>query len=187
MFMKWPAWLNRTVLGAGIASFFGDLGYESVTVLLPSFLIILGAPVFALGIIEGLSDGASSFVSSSRDILLTNWAKDGNLRWAARSRLPSFLRSSLLPHRGTSSLPGDFSAGSARGSAAPHGTRSSRNRWRKRISARPSGFTGPVTRSGRSRPGPGPRSRCIAGYPGDPFVGGHPRVHCVCCDLALPA
>jgi MFS family permease len=60
--MKWPAWLNRTVLGAGIASFFGDLGYESVTVLLPSFLIILGAPVFALGIIEGLSDGASSFV-----------------------------------------------------------------------------------------------------------------------------
>jgi MFS family permease len=60
--MKWPAWLNRTVLGAGIASFFGDLGYESVTVLLPSFLIILGAPVYALGIIEGLSDGASSFV-----------------------------------------------------------------------------------------------------------------------------
>ncbi|HUH79574.1 MAG TPA: MFS transporter [Methanoregula sp.] len=60
--MQWPPWLNRTVLGAGIASFFGDLGYESVTVLLPSFLIILGAPVFALGIIEGLSDGASSFV-----------------------------------------------------------------------------------------------------------------------------
>jgi len=60
--MKWPAWLNTTVTGAGIASFFGDLGYESVTVLLPSFLIILGAPVFALGIIEGLSDGASSFV-----------------------------------------------------------------------------------------------------------------------------
>ncbi|MGB7788200.1 MFS transporter [Methanoregula sp.] len=60
--MMLPAWLNRTVVGAGIASFFGDLGYESVTVLLPSFLILLGAPVFALGIIEGLSDGASSFV-----------------------------------------------------------------------------------------------------------------------------
>jgi MFS family permease len=53
--------LNRTVFGAGIASFFGDLGYETVTVLLPSFLIILGAPVYALGVIEGLSDGASSF------------------------------------------------------------------------------------------------------------------------------
>ena len=60
--MKWPPWLNRTVLGAGLASFFGDLGYETVTVLLPSFLILLGAPVYALGIIEGLSDGASSFV-----------------------------------------------------------------------------------------------------------------------------
>jgi MFS family permease len=60
--MKWPDWLNRTVLGAGLASFFGDLGYETVTVLLPSFLILLGAPVYALGIIEGLSDGASSFV-----------------------------------------------------------------------------------------------------------------------------
>lgn len=60
--MNLPAWLNRTVIGAGIASFFGDLGYEAVTVLLPSFLIILGAPVYALGIIEGLSDGASSFV-----------------------------------------------------------------------------------------------------------------------------
>jgi len=60
--MKLPAWLNRTVFGAGIASFFGDLGYESVTVLLPSFLIMLGAPVYALGVIEGLSDGASSLV-----------------------------------------------------------------------------------------------------------------------------
>ena len=60
--MKWPVWLNRTVFGVGIASFFGDLGYESVTVLLPSFLIIIGAPVYALGVIEGLSDGASSFV-----------------------------------------------------------------------------------------------------------------------------
>ena len=61
--MKLPPWLNRTVIGAGIASFFGNLGYEAVTVLLPSFLILLGAPVYALGIIEGLSDGASSFVS----------------------------------------------------------------------------------------------------------------------------
>ena len=58
--MKLPAWLNRTVFGAGIASFFGDFGYESVTVLLPSFLIMLGAPVYALGVIEGLSDGTSS-------------------------------------------------------------------------------------------------------------------------------
>jgi MFS family permease len=60
--MKKDGWLNRTVFGAGIASFFSDLGHEAVTVLLPSFLIALGAPVYALGIIEGISDGASSFV-----------------------------------------------------------------------------------------------------------------------------
>ena len=63
--MKWPAWLNSTVTGAGIASFFGDLGYESVTVLLPSFLIILGAPFFALGFgtlatVNGVGDLVSS-------------------------------------------------------------------------------------------------------------------------------
>lgn len=60
--MKIPEWLNRTVLGAGIASFLSDLSHEAVTVLLPSFLIVLGAPVYALGVIEGISDGASSFV-----------------------------------------------------------------------------------------------------------------------------
>lgn len=60
--MKKDGWFNRTVFGAGIASFFSDLGHEAVTVLLPSFLIVLGAPVYALGIIEGISDGASSFV-----------------------------------------------------------------------------------------------------------------------------
>jgi len=60
--MKKNRWLNRTVFGAGIASFFSDLGHEAVTVLLPSFLIALGAPVYALGIIEGISDGASGFV-----------------------------------------------------------------------------------------------------------------------------
>ncbi|HTY16019.1 MAG TPA: MFS transporter [Methanoregulaceae archaeon] len=55
-------WLNRTVIGAGLTSFFSDLSHEAVTVLLPSFLILIGAPVYALGIIEGISDGASSFV-----------------------------------------------------------------------------------------------------------------------------
>ena len=54
-------WLNSTVLGAGITSFTGDLSYESVTALLPSFLMSIGAPVYALGLIEGFSDGISSF------------------------------------------------------------------------------------------------------------------------------
>jgi MFS family permease len=60
--MKNHRWLNRTVLGAGITSFLSDLSHKAVTVLLPSFLIGLGAPVYALGVIEGVSDGASSFV-----------------------------------------------------------------------------------------------------------------------------
>ena len=92
--MKWPAWLNQTVFGAGIASFFGDLGYESVTVLLPSFLILLGAPVFALGIIEGLSDGHPASSSSSRDILPTSWDGGGSLRWEAPLRPRSSPQSS---------------------------------------------------------------------------------------------
>jgi len=60
--MKKAGWLNSTVIGASITSFFSDLGQEAVTVLLPSFLVALGAPAYALGIIEGVSDGLSSFV-----------------------------------------------------------------------------------------------------------------------------
>ena len=60
--MKNEEWLNSTVLGAGLTSFLSDFGHEAVTVLLPSFLITLGAPAYALGLIEGASDGLSSFV-----------------------------------------------------------------------------------------------------------------------------
>jgi len=55
-------WLNSTVIGASITSFLSDTSHEIVTVFLPSFLIMLGAPVYALGVIEGVSDGLSSFV-----------------------------------------------------------------------------------------------------------------------------
>jgi MFS family permease len=54
-------WLNSTVWGTSLTSFLSDFGHESVTVLLPSFLASIGAPVYALGIIEGFSDGLSSF------------------------------------------------------------------------------------------------------------------------------
>ena len=59
--MKKEGWLNSTVLGAGLASFLSDFSHEAVTVLLPAFLITLGAPAYALGLIEGVSDGLSSF------------------------------------------------------------------------------------------------------------------------------
>jgi len=53
-------WLNRTVLGIGLASLFSDTSHETVTVLLPAFLASMGAAAGALGTIEGLADGFSS-------------------------------------------------------------------------------------------------------------------------------
>lgn len=54
-------WLTRGVLGIGLASLFSDWGHEAATSVLPIFLASLGAPPVALGIIEGVSDGLSSF------------------------------------------------------------------------------------------------------------------------------
>jgi MFS family permease len=54
-------WLNRTVLGAGLTSAFGDLTYETTNVILPGFLAVLGLPAAVLGTIEGVADGLSSF------------------------------------------------------------------------------------------------------------------------------
>jgi MFS family permease len=54
-------WLTRGVLGIGLASLFSDWGHEAGTSILPAFLASMGAPAVALGIIEGVSDGLSSF------------------------------------------------------------------------------------------------------------------------------
>jgi predicted MFS family arabinose efflux permease len=54
-------WLNRTVLGVGLASLLSDVGHEMATAALPAFLASLGASSAALGLIEGLSDGLSGF------------------------------------------------------------------------------------------------------------------------------
>lgn len=56
-------WLNRNVVAMGLTSLFGDAGHEMVTAILPFFLAI-GAGPEALGLIEGFSNGASSFVKS---------------------------------------------------------------------------------------------------------------------------
>jgi MFS family permease len=40
---------------------FSDWGHEAATAILPAFLASIGAPAFALGVIEGVSDGLSSF------------------------------------------------------------------------------------------------------------------------------
>ncbi len=54
-------WLNRTVLGVGLASLFSDWSHEIATTLLPGFLSTMGAAAAWLGLIEGVSDGLSSF------------------------------------------------------------------------------------------------------------------------------
>jgi MFS family permease len=54
-------WLTRGVLGIGLASLLSDWGHEIATALLPILLAALGAPAFALGVIEGVADGLSSF------------------------------------------------------------------------------------------------------------------------------
>ncbi len=64
-------WLNRSVLGMGLSSLFSDLGHEAATSILPLFLIAIGAPAAALGIIEGVADAVSSLAK-----LTSGWFSD---------------------------------------------------------------------------------------------------------------
>ena len=57
---KQGRWLNRTVLGIGLASLFSDWSHEIATATMPAFLATLGVAAAWLGIIEGVSDGFSS-------------------------------------------------------------------------------------------------------------------------------
>jgi MFS family permease len=54
-------WLNGTVLGIGLASLFSDWSHEIATTVMPAFLATMGVAAAWLGIIEGVSDGLSSF------------------------------------------------------------------------------------------------------------------------------
>jgi len=54
-------WLNRTVFGIGLASLLSDWAHEIATSVLPAFLATMGAAAAWLGLIEGVSDGISSF------------------------------------------------------------------------------------------------------------------------------
>lgn len=64
-------WLNRNILGMALSSFLSDAGHEMATAILPLFLISIGAPASALGIIEGVADATSSFVK-----LGAGWSSD---------------------------------------------------------------------------------------------------------------
>jgi MFS family permease len=54
-------WLNASVLGIALASLCSDVGHEMATTAMPALLATLGAGSAALGLIEGLADGLSSF------------------------------------------------------------------------------------------------------------------------------
>src|SRR5581483_7496294 len=54
------SWLNRTVLGIGLASLFSDWSHEIATAVMPTFLAAIGVSAAWLGIIEGVADGLSS-------------------------------------------------------------------------------------------------------------------------------
>jgi len=65
-------WLNRNILGMGLASLFSDMNHEMASAVLPLFLSsVLGAPAFALGVIEGVADGISTLFE-----LWSGWYSD---------------------------------------------------------------------------------------------------------------
>ncbi|HEV3054865.1 MAG TPA: hypothetical protein VGX45_09445, partial [Solirubrobacteraceae bacterium] len=56
-------WLNRNVLGIGLADLAADANYEMVLAVLPLFITAgLGAPVFTVGLVEGVADGSSAAI-----------------------------------------------------------------------------------------------------------------------------
>jgi MFS family permease len=64
-------WLNRNVLGMGLTSLLSDASHEMATAVLGGFLEVIGAPKYALGVIEGVADALSSFVK-----LAAGWYSD---------------------------------------------------------------------------------------------------------------
>jgi MFS family permease len=82
-------WLTRGVLGIALASLFSDWGHEAATAILPAFLASIGAPVVALGLIEGVSDGLSSFAK-----LAGGWIAD-RPSWRKRTGIVGYCATGL--------------------------------------------------------------------------------------------
>jgi MFS family permease len=65
------AWLNRNVIGMGLASLLSDASHEMATAVLPGFVAVLGLSPAVLGLVEGVADAVSSFVK-----LGSGWISD---------------------------------------------------------------------------------------------------------------
>ena len=87
-------WLNRTVLGIGLASLFSDWSHEIATTVLPAFLATMGVAAAWLGLIEGFSDGLSSFAKMG----------SGYYTDKLRRRKPILVLGSLVTAFGTASF-----------------------------------------------------------------------------------
>jgi MFS family permease len=85
-------WLTRGVLGIGLTSLFSDWSHEAATSILPAFLASLGAPAAALGIIEGVSDGLSSFAKLAGGFLADHpaWRKPAGILGYLTTALTTF-------------------------------------------------------------------------------------------------
>jgi MFS family permease len=68
-------WLNSTVLGIGLASLFSDWSHETATTILPAFLATMGGAAIWLGVIEGVSDGLSSFAKMGSGYYTDGWRR----------------------------------------------------------------------------------------------------------------
>ena len=87
-------WLNRTVLGIGLASLFSDWSHEIASTVLPTFLATMGVAAAWLGLIEGFSDGLSSFAKMG----------SGYYTDKLRRRKPILVLGSLVTAFGTASF-----------------------------------------------------------------------------------
>lgn len=87
------SWISRDVIGLALNRFFSDFGHEAGSAILPPFLAAIGAPAAALGAIEAVSDGLSSFAK-----LFGGWLGDRvrrRRRWAALGYLVTGLTTGL--------------------------------------------------------------------------------------------
>lgn len=60
-----PAWLNRTVIGAGLTSFLADVSHEMATAVLPAFLRLLHLSPEAVGLALGLIEGTADLLANA--------------------------------------------------------------------------------------------------------------------------